>query len=116
MTNFLKWVREKNGENFVFILDNCDDNYTTVKIITTSRKFVLGLEYYSYQLRELSPDGAISLLDQKLSHLSLSLKEKERIAELTGNVPLALHIVASLLLLPLPPCQKNLSKNLKITP
>ncbi len=130
----LKWVREKNGEKFVFILDNCDEILneqakrfqqmimkiiqasTTVKIITTSREFTLGLEYYSYQLRELSPDGAISLLDQKLSHLSLSLKEKERIAELTGNVPLALHIVASLLLQPHPPSPAKVIEELENDP
>ncbi len=130
----LKWVREKNGEKFVFILDNCDEILneqakrfqqmimkiiqasTTVKIITTSREFTMGLEYYSYQLRELSPDGAISLLDQKLSHLSLSLKEKERIAELTGNVPLALHIVASLLLQPHPPSPAKVIEELENDP
>ena len=130
----LKWVREVNKEKLVFILDNCDkilnkqakhfkqiimkiiQASTNVKIITTSREFPLGLEYHSYQLRELSPDGAISLLDQKLSHLSLSLKEKERIAELTGNVPLALHIVASLLLQPHPPSPAKVIKELENDP
>ena len=130
----LKWVREENGEKIVFILDNCDEILnkqakrfqkmiskiiqasTTVKIITTSREFTLGLEYYSYQLRELSPGGAISLLDQKLSRLSLSLKEKERIAELTGNVPLALHIVGSLLLQPHPPSPAKIIEELEQNP
>ncbi len=64
-------ILNKQAKRFQQMIMKIIQVSTTVKIITTSRKFVLGLEYYSYQLRELSPDGAIRLS----GCLSLSLKE-----------------------------------------
>ena len=130
----LQWARERSGYTLL-ILDNCDNvlhtqkdrfqntvlqivqTSTTIKIVMTSRETAFDIEHYSwYKVHEISPKAAISLLDQKLpKRMAISLIDKEEIANLTGNVPLALHIVGFLLTLedPLSPALviKELRKN-----
>ena len=130
----LRWARERDGHTLL-ILDNCDkvlhtqkdqlrsailqivQASTSVKIIMTSREVAVQIEHYTwYKVYELSSKAAILLLEQKLSNLKLSLKEKEEIAELTGKVPLALHIVGSLLTLPDPVTPSLVIEELKQNP
>ncbi len=129
-------TKVREGQNTVFIFDNCDEILnkqekrfqqvikkileasSTVKIVTTSREFTLYLENYSwYKVTELSDEGALLLLNKKLSQLtSVTTEEKEKIAELTGNVPLALQIVGSLLLQPHPPSIATVIEELEQNP
>ena len=132
----LQWARDRSGYTLL-ILDNCDNvlrgqlsknqfilavrnlvqTSTRIKTIMTSRKTVVHTEHYTwYKVYQLSPKAAISLLDNKLPKLKLLLKEKEEISELTGNVPLALHIVGSLLMLEDPPSPNTIIEELKSNP
>ena len=130
----LRWARERDGYTLL-ILDNCDNvmqlqkaqladiifeivqTSTNIKVVMTSREIALHIQYYFwYKVYELSPKAAITLLDQKLPYLNSSLKEKEEIAELTGNVPLALHIVGSILILPNPPKTTAVIEELRANP
>ncbi len=132
----LQWARDRSGYTLL-ILDNCDNvlhvllskykfilavrslvqTSTQIKVIMTSRETVVHTEHYSwYKVYQLSPKAAISLLDMKLPKLKVSLKEKEEISELTGNVPLALHIVGSLLMLEDPPSPDAVIEELKLSP
>ena len=115
-----RWAR-KLSSNTLIILDNCDDTLhhqkeefqeaveklltssLVLKILTTSRKITMHLEeFWLYKLHELSPQAAWELLDRKVDK-RLTVVEKESIANLTGNVPLALQVIGSLLTQPYPP-------------
>ncbi len=132
----LQWARDRPCYTLL-ILDNCDDvlhvlskyydfivavrnlvqTSTDIKVLMTSRETVVNIEHYSwYKVYQLSPKAALSLLDKKLPKLEVSLKEKEEISELTGNVPLALHIVGSLLMLEDPPSPDTVIEELKSNP
>ena len=132
----LQWARDRSGYTLL-ILDNCDNvlrgqlsknqfilavgslvqTSTRIKVIMTSRETVVHIEHYTwYKVYQLSPKAAISLLDKKLPKVKVSLKEKEEISELTGNVPLALHIVGSLLMLEDPPSPDTVIEELKSNP
>ena len=131
----LRWARERYGYTLL-ILDNCDNvlhtqkdrfqntvlqivqTSTTIKVIMTSRETALHIEHYSrYKVYEISPKAAISLLEQKLpKRMEISLIDKAEIAILTGNVPLALHIVGSLLTLEDPPSPSLVIEELKSDP
>ena len=115
----LRWARERSSKTLV-ILDNCDDllhkkkeefHQTVVKVVEeslnikvtlTSRKVAVFLMYFEYyKLEELSITASCQLLEHKVpSSITLSSEEKEQIAKLTGNVPLALQIIGSILHLP----------------
>ncbi len=132
----LQWVRDRSGDTLL-ILDNCDTVFhsifsnnefvvavgkliqtsKSIKVVTTSRKMIFHIGYDSwYKVYQLSPKAAITLLDKKLPKLTVSLEEKEEIASLTGNVPLALHIVGSLLTLENPPSPETVINELKLNP
>ena len=115
-----RWAR-KLSTNTLIILDNCDDTLhhqkeefqeaveklltssLELKILMTSREITMHLEeFWLYRLHELSPQAAWELLDRKVDK-ELTAVEKESIANLTGNVPLALQIIGSLLTQPDPP-------------
>ena len=109
----ITWAGNRFWSNLI-VLDNCVNNITQkpefhdaindilafssdIKILTTSRKEILHLEsYYVHKLAPLSKESACNLLDQKIP-FKLNKTEKEKIAELTGEVPLALQIIGSLL-------------------
>ena len=102
--------------NTVVILDNCDDciqnqleafqdaikellafSHGKIKIITTSREILMHLENYaSFKVQQLDEHSAISLLESKVPR-GLNFTEKKAIADLTGEVPLALQIIGALL-------------------
>ena len=115
-----RWAR-KLSYNTLIILDNCDDTLhhqkegfqeaveklkmssLELKILMTSREITMHLEeFWLYKLNELSPQAAWELLDRKVDK-RLTVVEKESIANQTGNVPLALQIIGSLLTQPDPP-------------
>ena len=109
----LTWAGNRFWSNLI-VLDNCINNITQkpefhdaindilafssdIKILTTSREEILDSElYYVHKLAPLSKESACNLLDQKMP-FKLNKTEKEKIAELTGEVPLALQIIGSLL-------------------
>ena len=128
----LRWARERSSKTLV-ILDNCDDvihkkkdefhltvvkmveESLNVKVTLTSRKVAAFLMYCQYyKIEELSITASCQLLEHKIPlSISLSSKEKEQIANLTGNVPLALQIIGSLLHLPDSPSPTVLIDELK---
>ena len=109
----LKWANALRYE-FVLILDNCDDvldgyqekfqdivqkllaSSQKLKMVTTSRIKKLYLEHsHHIKLPPLPTDDACHLLESFVSTLNQS--EKEKLVSLTGSVPLALKVVASIL-------------------
>lgn len=115
----LRWAREYSRT--VIILDNCDDllhkkkeefqkaivkivqqSKNNIKIILTSRKIAVFLKYIEYfKIEELTTAASFQLLEYVISsRVTISNEEKEQIANLTGNVPLALHIIGAILHLP----------------
>ena len=128
----LRWARDRYLSTLV-ILDNCDDllhmkkeefhqavemvveESLNIKIILTSRKVAAFLMYFEYyKIMELSPAASCQLLERKVpSRIKLTLEEKEQIAFLTGNVPLALQIIGSILNLPASPTPRVLIDELK---
>ena len=109
------WAKELTNDTLL-ILDNCDDflqrnkthenNFKEMltellkaskhlRILTTSRAQMLIVDgFHPYPLKELDPSSAVTLL-QLRSNLITS-DEGKVIAELVGNNPLALGIVAEL--------------------
>ena len=128
----LRWARKRYSSTLV-ILDNCDDllhkkkeefhqtvervveESLNIKIILTSRKVAAFLMYFEhYRIKELSSAASFQLLDHKVpTKIKLSNEEKEQIAYLTGNVPLALQIIGSILHLPDSPSPTVLIGELK---
>ena len=128
----LRWARECYSSTLV-ILDNCDDllhkkkeefhqtvervveESLNVKIILTSRKVAAFLMHFEhYRIIELSIAASRQLLENKIPYqIKLNTKEKEQIAHLTGNVPLALQIIGSILHLPDSPSPTILIDELK---
>ena len=131
----LKWVHHTQARNLL-IFDNCDDSLhyqkealqeavdkivessNRVKVVMTSREITMHLQYFhQYKLYELSTKAACALLQQKVSYkVNISVHEIESLAELAGNVPLALQIIGSLLLLPDPPTPNVIIEELKEQP
>ena len=122
--------------NTVIILDNCDDciqnqleafheavkdllefSQRKLKIITSSREILMHLENYAtFKVQPLDEDSACLLLERKVPHL-LILTEKKAIADLTGEVPLALQIIGALLSVGVnPPTPSKIITNLKNQP
>lgn len=114
----LQWIKKFKGYMLI-VLDNCDHvlryqkerlynalqsivkKSRRVKVLMTSREVIFNQETYfkHYKLEQLSEkDSCKFLVQSHLVHLTDS--EMSEIAELTGNVPLALQIVQSLLKLP----------------
>jgi DNA polymerase III delta prime subunit len=131
----LRWARECSSRTLI-ILDNCDDllhkknfkeefqqaiikiveqSENNIKIVLTSRKVAVFLKYIEhFKIEELSIAASLQLLESKLSsRVTISMKEKEQIANLTGNVPLALHIIGSILHLPNSPSPTDLINELE---
>ena len=115
------WARDCYWYNLI-ILDNCDDTLhiqkeqfltaikkiveasLNVKVLMTGRETVINLDYMKeFKIHELSMTSAYDLLREKVpSYINLTAENGERIAILTGRIPLALKIVTSLLSLSSP--------------
>ena len=125
----LKWSRNLPSPT-VIIFDNCDNilhkqknelqgitkkllwSSAKLKIVMTSRQRTMQLaNFRSFRLHELSREASCTLLQNVVKDLDSTLCEP--MTNLTGNVPLALLVVGSLLNLPDPPTPNTLIKNLK---
>ena len=131
----LRWARERYYNNLL-ILDNCDDvihsqkeefydaviklveESTHIKVIFTSRKHEPFPKYDRWvKIDELSEWHAHKLLESKLlSRVNITQEEMQQIAHHTGNVPLALHIIGSLLCLPHSPTPSKVIQKLQMNP
>ena len=131
----LKWARSSYWNNLL-ILDNCDDalNYqkeefqrgleklveksVTIKILMTSREISMHLDYLKqFKMYELSLESACNLLIEKVPvETNLTSENREAIANLTGKIPLALQIIASLLTIPSPPSPEEIILELEKHP
>jgi len=128
------WARDLSY-NTLLILDNCDDLLQTqkddvqrviqtvvesspiIKVLMTSRyKATLLDDSDRYTLRELSHQSACQLLDTTVKGTKLDSDTREAIANLTGNVPLALRVIGSLLSQPDPPSPDTIIRELKQQP
>ena len=128
----LRWARERYYNNLL-ILDNCDDvlhhqmgvfqdavktlvkQSERIKVIITSRKHVPPFEWY--KIDKLSNKAGYKLIESKVSsRVDLTEKDIQEIVERTGNVPLALQIVGSLLRLPNAPTPSTVIDELKADP
>ena len=127
----LRWAREC-FLNTLLILDNCDDvlnnhgegfhdaimkvveESLNIKVLMTSRRVATFTKYYKwFEVEELATAAACELLDHKIpTTIEINHEEKEQIANLIGNVPLALQIIGSLLHLPDPPSLNTIIRQL----
>ena len=117
-----KWARQRH-RNTLLLLDNCDDvlnkeNRTEefqkvikkllelseyLKILTTSRQSTMQFSQFRHEwlsLSELKANASCTLI--KYYSQELTDKECQKIGDLTGNVPLAVKVVGSLLNRPYP--------------
>ena len=125
----IKWARDLHHRTLL-ILDNCDDilhrqketlqkmvkrllgSSNELNIMMTSRQRAMQLSQFKmYALRELSVEASCDLLQIVTGHLNSTLCES--IANLTGNVPLALQVVGALLNQPDPPDPMTIIHNLE---
>jgi len=128
------WARDLSY-NTLLILDNCDDilqkhkddfqrviqmvveRSPIIKVLMTSRhKVTLLDDSYRYTLHELSYHSACQLLEATIKGIKLDFNTRGVIANLTGNVPLALRIIGSLLNQPVPPSPETIIKELMQKP
>ena len=129
------WVH-KRYSNTLIILDNCDEIFEThkkefldairtltlssiqkgVRYILTSQKWEadVGNYYQLHAIYNLSTEAASQLLG-KLAP-SLTDVQKMQIAELTGNVPLALDVVGAIFKFPNAPTAEEVIQSLKEHP
>ena len=129
----LTWAGNRFWNNLI-VLDNCDEcinsqkqefqdaieqilSYSTnIKLLTTSREVILYLDkHYSLRLATLNRVSACELLEQR-NPLVLNDTEKNLIAELTGEIPLALRIIGSLFSIEVPPTPAEIIEKLRENP
>ena len=131
----LAWASNRYWNNLI-VLDNCDDcinsqrypfqeaieqlllfSDSNIKFLVTSREEASFSEpSYAYKVKPLSEDSACKLLARKI-HLGLNETEKREIAELTGEMPLALQVIGSLLNVKVaPPTPEQIITKLKTNP
>ena len=108
-------VLNKQGDEFHDAIMKIVQESLNVKVMVTSRRVATFTKYYKwFKVKELTMAAACELLDRKIpTKIKLSLEEKEQIANLTGNVPLALQIIGSLLHLPNSPLPCVIIRQLK---
>ena len=120
--DLLEWLRNYRYWYYqiLLIFDNCDnvlhnqredfqdainkvvESSLNVRVLLTSREVATLSEYFHwYKLEAISTAAANELLDRRVpKRVGLGPSHREQIAKLTGNVPLALQIISSLLHLP----------------
>ena len=130
-----RWA-SRRWMNTLILLDNCDDCMRTqlgpfqeaikdllefsdskIKIITTSREILMHLgNIVTYKVHPLDEKSACILLERKVPHL-LNTTVKRAIADLTGEIPLALQIIGALLSVGVnPPSPSQIISSLKRSP
>ena len=129
----LGWAHVQHWKSLI-VLDNCDEcinsqkqafqeaigdilDHSNIRFLITSREETMFIEpYHVYKLQPLSEDSACELLEQKIP-LVLNETEKKQIAELTGEMPLALQVIGSLLNIKIaPPTPQQIIARLKKNP
>ena len=126
-----KWIH-KQYSNTLLILDNCDDMFeaskeeflhfikkitvlSSVKYLLTSQRWIADIgNFRLHQIYNLSSEAASQLLG-KLAP-SLTEDQKIQIAELTGNVPLALEVLGAIFNFPNAPTVEEVIRSLKADP
>ena len=114
--NLVKWGRKRWWSNCLIILDNCDDSIeeqkedfyyaidtlllhsgSNLKLLTTSREAIYHPDsHFVHRVHPIDVESACQMLELRNPSL-LNDSEKTVIANLTGEVPLALKIVGALL-------------------
>ena len=131
LNRVVKWVRDQYS-NTLIILDNCDKLFEhakpeflqaikslkeassrkNVRYILTSQKWEADIgNFRLHAIYNLSSAAAIKLLDRLAP--SLTDNQKMQIADLTGNVPLALDVVGAIFKFPDAPTPKEVIEGLK---
>ena len=129
----LGWAHVQHWKSLI-VLDNCDEcinsqkqafqeaiedilDHSNIRFLITSREETMFIEPYNvYKLQPLSEDSACELLEQKIPSV-LNETEKKQIAELTGEMPLALQVIGSLLNIKIaPPHPQEIIAKLKKNP
>ena len=131
LNRVVKWVRNQNS-NTLIILDNCDELFEyskeeilqaikslkeassrkNVRYILTSQKWEADIgNFRLHAIYNLSSVAAIELLDRLAP--SLTDNQKMQIADLTGNVPLALAVVGAIFKFPDAPTPEEVIEGLK---
>ena len=128
-----RWVNEQYSQTLL-IIDNCDEILEThrgdfmksinemiasprksIKYILTSQKWVADVGTYQiHSIYNLSSEAAAQLLSKVAP--GLNEDHKRQIAELTGNVPLALDVVGAIFKFPSAPTAEDVIKHLKENP
>ena len=130
-----QWMH-KQYSNTLLILDNCDEVFEThkenfldriralalssykkrVRYILTSQKWEadVGNYYQIHAIYNLSSEAANQLLGELA--LTLTDVQKMQIAELTGNVPLALEVVGAIFKFPNAPTVDEVMQGLRENP
>ena len=129
--NLEEWI-SKQYSNTLLILDNCDEMFeaskeeflhsikkltvlSSVKYLLTSQRWIADIgNFRLHQIYNLSSEAASQLLG-KLAP-SLTEDQKIQIAELTGNVPLALEVLGAIFNFPNAPTVEEVIKCLKEDP
>ena len=126
-----QWVRDMSGHTLL-IFDNCDDiirenkdqfqrvvqdllqSSHLIKVLMTSRQKATFLDdSFEFCLKEFTSEASSSLLSAIVVSNIVSEDERLTLAEITGNVPLALRILGSLLNTPDPPSAKKVISELQ---
>ena len=131
LNRVVKWVRDQYS-NTLIILDNCDKLFEyskeefleaikslkeassrkNVRYILTSQKREADIvNFRLHAIYNLSSAAAIELLDRLAP--SLTDNQKMQIADLTGNVPLALDVVGAIFKFPDAPTPEEVIEGLK---
>ena len=131
----LAWASSRYWNNLI-VLDNCDEcinsqrypfqeaieelllfSDSNIKFLVTSREEASFSEpSYAHKVKPLSEDSACKLLGHKIP-VGLNETEKREIAELTGEMPLALQVIGSLLTVKVaPPTPEQIIAKLKKNP
>ena len=126
-----KWVHNQYSQTLI-VLDNCDCIFETesteffevlktlqtsskvlmVKYLLTSKKWVADVHKFKlHAIYNLSTQAAHQLLEKLVP--TLSFKERVVIAELTGNVPLAIEVVGAIFSFPEAPTPERVIQDLK---
>ena len=126
-----KWISTQYS-NTLLILDNCDEMFeaskedflhsikkltvlSSVKYLLTSQRWIADIgKFRLHQIYNLSSEAASQLLGNLAP--SLTGDQKIQIAELTGNVPLALEVLGAIFNFPNAPTVEVVIERLKADP
>lgn len=129
-----QWVRDMShmSGHTLLVFDNCDDiirenkdqfqrvvqellqSSHFIKVLMTSRQKATFLDdSFEFCLKEFTAEASSSLLSAIVVSNVVSKDERLTLAEITGNVPLALRILGSLLNTPDPPSAKKIISELQ---